>query len=69
MPNFAEGSKWTMCSSPLLNKGPWLREWIEYHHMIGARNFILYKSGWSDNTDQVLAPYIERGMVEVLQAD
>ena len=47
------------------NEGPFLKEWIEFHRMIGVEHFYLYENGSSDNTVSVLKPYVEAGIVEL----
>lgn len=47
------------------NEAPYLKEWIEYHKMIGVDHFFLYNDKSMDNWEEVLAPYIEEGLVEV----
>ena len=43
----------------------YLREWIEFHRLVGVERFFLYDNESSDDHEQVLAPYVERGIVEV----
>lgn len=43
----------------------YLREWIEFHLLQGVERFYLYDNNSSDDSLQVLAPYIERGLVAV----
>lgn len=47
------------------NEAPYLKEWIEYHRMVGVQHFWLYNDASTDNWAEVLAPYIEQGIVEV----
>ncbi|MBI2743513.1 MAG: glycosyltransferase family 92 protein [Chlamydiales bacterium] len=47
------------------NEAPWLKEWIEYHRLIGVEHFYLYNNESSDNYLQVLDPYIASGVVEL----
>ena len=48
------------------NEAPFLKEWIEYHEMIGVQHFYLYNNNSEDNYEEVLRPYIERGMVTLI---
>lgn len=48
------------------NEGPYLQEWIEYHHLLGVEKFYLYDNESTDNTTEVLKPYIEKGLVEYI---
>lgn len=47
------------------NEAPFLKEWVEYHLMVGIDHFYLYNNNSEDNYMDVLSPYIERGIVEV----
>jgi hypothetical protein len=45
------------------NEAPYLKEWIEYHKLIGVEKFYLYDNYSDDNTFDVLKPYIESSEV------
>ncbi|MCD7878371.1 MAG: glycosyltransferase family 92 protein [Candidatus Gastranaerophilales bacterium] len=45
------------------NEGSYLKEWIEYHRLVGVERFYLYDNESSDNTKEILKPYIEEGIV------
>ena len=45
------------------DEAPYLREWIEYHHMIGVDHFYLYDNNSSDGFESVISPYMEEGLV------
>jgi hypothetical protein len=47
------------------NEAPHLREWIEFHRLVGAERFFLYDNGSTDEHWEVLAPYLEDGTVMV----
>lgn len=47
------------------NEAPFLREWIEYHLMIGVSHLYLYNNCSSDNYLAILKPYIKSGVVEL----
>jgi hypothetical protein len=49
----------------MLNEGPNLEEWIEFHRAQGVERFYLYDNGSNDDTREVLAPYIAAGVVEL----
>jgi hypothetical protein len=49
------------------NEAPYLREWIEYHEMLGVDHFWLYNNQSSDDYQEVLLPYIDRGLVELIE--
>lgn len=46
------------------NEGPYIREWIEYHQLVGIHKFYFYDNDSTDNTLNVLKPYINSGIVE-----
>jgi hypothetical protein len=48
------------------NEAPYLKEWIDYHSMSGVEHFWLYNDKSTDNWQEVLQPYIEQGIVEVI---
>lgn len=45
------------------NEAPYLVEWIEYHRMMGVELFYLYDNNSTDNTQEILAPYIKNNIV------
>ena len=47
------------------DEGRYLKEWIEFHLMVGVEHFYLYDRMSTDNSMAVLQPYIEQGIVDV----
>jgi hypothetical protein len=45
------------------NEAPYLREWIEFHKLVGVERFFLYNNESTDDHREVLAPYIDEGLV------
>jgi hypothetical protein len=45
------------------NEAPYLKEWIEYHKLVGVDHFYLYNNESDDNYMEVLADYIKAGEV------
>ena len=41
------------------DEGPYLREWIEFHRLVGVERFFLYNNRSTDDHLEVLAPYID----------
>ena len=41
-------------------------EWIEYHKIIGIDKFYIYDNESTDNTREILQPYIDAGIVEYI---
>ncbi len=48
------------------NEGKYLKEWIEYHRIIGIDHFYLYNNNSTDNYIDVLQPYVDSGLVDVI---
>jgi hypothetical protein len=46
------------------NEGPYFNEWIEWHASLGVEKFYIYNNESTDNTIDVLQPYINSGLVE-----
>lgn len=42
---------------------PYLLEWIEFHRLVGVQRFFLYNNGDRDTQREMLAPYVEEGLV------
>ncbi len=47
------------------NEARFLKEWIEFHQLVGVDHFYLYNNLSQDEYQSVLAPYIENGTVEL----
>lgn len=45
------------------NEGPYIREWIEYHRLLGVTKFYFYDNESEDQTKEILAPYIKSKLV------
>lgn len=52
--------------SIVCEEGPYLREFVEFHRLVGVEHFYLYDNGSTDNTRAVLAPYVEQGLVTLV---
>ncbi len=48
------------------NEAAYLKEWLEYHQMVGVEHFYLYDNGSRDRSVRVLMPYIKQGLVTFL---
>lgn len=46
------------------NEGPYFEEWIEWHRKQGVEKFYIYDNESTDCTKEVLAPYVEKGIVD-----
>jgi hypothetical protein len=49
-----------------MDEAPHLREWIEFHRLVGVERFFLYDHDSTDDPARVLAPYVREGIVEVV---
>lgn len=47
------------------NEAPFLKEWIEFYMLIGVEHFYLFNHLSNDNFQQILQPYIDKGVVEL----
>lgn len=47
------------------NEGRFLKEWIEFHKLVGVQHFYLYNNRSTDEYWEILRPYIEAGEVEL----
>lgn len=47
------------------DEAPYLKEWIEYHKLLGVSHFYFFNNLSQDNYLEVLAPYIKDGSAEV----
>lgn len=51
------------------DEAKWLREWIEYHLLVGVDHFYLMDHCSVDHPEEVLHPYIQRGLVTLHRWD
>lgn len=49
------------------DEAPYLKEWIEYHKLVGVEHFYLYNHLSQDNYKEVLSSYIKSGEVELIE--
>jgi hypothetical protein len=47
------------------DEAPYLREWIEFHRMMGVQRFVLVNDRSTDNFQEVLLPYLRAGVVQL----
>lgn len=45
------------------NEGAYLAEWLVYHRLVGVDRFYIYDNASTDNTREVLEPFIREGWV------
>lgn len=46
------------------NEAPYVKEWLDYHILVGVKKFYIYDNDSDDNLHDILRPYIEQGIVE-----
>ena len=49
------------------NEKPYLKEWLEYHRLVGVEHFYLCDNDSTDNTKEYLAPYIKSGLITYIE--
>ncbi len=59
------GSAYLAACLAFKNEAPYLREWIEFHRLVGFERFFLYNHASVDGQHEALAPYVEDGLVTV----
>jgi hypothetical protein len=48
------------------NEGAYIKEWLEYHKLVGVEKFIIYDNNSTDNLKEILQPYIDTGEVDYI---
>ncbi len=48
------------------NEAPYIKEWVDFHMAVGFEHFFIYDNESTDNTREILKPYIESGVVEYI---
>lgn len=48
------------------DEAPYLKEWIEFHKLVGVQHFYLFNNCSSDDYASVLEPYVAQGDVELI---
>jgi FkbM family methyltransferase len=57
-----EKCKLSVCAI-MKDEAPYLIEWLEFHKLVGVERFYLYNNNSSDNTLDIVQPYIQSGEV------
>lgn len=58
------GSTLSVCAI-FQDEAPFMKEWIEYHILLGVEHFYLYNDRSTDNFQEILKPYILEGIVDL----
>ncbi len=45
------------------NEAPYVKEWLDYHLLVGVKRFYIYDNESEDNLKEKLKPYIDKGIV------
>ena len=48
------------------NEASYLREWLEFNHLVGIDHFYMYNNNSEDDYEIVLKPYIDKGWVTLV---
>jgi len=60
--------KYDLCVTAMFrNEAPYIKEWIEYHKLVGVQHFYLFNNLSTDDFRSVLDPYIKAGVVELIE--
>ncbi|MEM7721048.1 MAG: glycosyltransferase family 92 protein [Pseudomonadota bacterium] len=54
------------CCAIVRNEARYIREWIEFHRLVGVEKFLIYDNCSTDATREILRPYEQDGLVEVV---
>ncbi len=49
------------------NEAPYLKEWLEFNHLVGIDHFYMYNNNSEDDFRSVLEPYIKKGWVTLVE--
>lgn len=52
--------------SIIKNEGNYIEEWVRYHQLVGVGKIYLYDNGSTDSTKDILRPYVDSGLVEII---
>lgn len=45
------------------DEGNFIQEWVEYYLLQGVEHFYLYNNNGTDNSEEILKPYIDKGII------
>lgn len=66
VPKDTTKKKYNICICAIFrNEAPYLKEWIEFHKIVGVEHFYLYNNFSDDNYKEVLLPYVEDGTLDL----
>jgi hypothetical protein len=62
----SEPVRYLSVAAIMKNEGRYLREWIEFQRLMGVEQVYLYDNGSTDDSSEVVAPYVAEGFVTVI---
>ncbi len=67
LPGFLKGydNQLAVCTI-FKDNAEYFKEWIEFHMLVGVEHFYLYDNSSTDNSLEILDPYIQQGIVTVI---
>lgn len=60
----ADFSNYLSICAIVKNEAPYIREWIEYHKLVGIDKFYIFDNESTDNLKEILKEYIDNNIVE-----
>ena len=67
-PHFINNKKHNLSICAIFkDEASYIKEWIDYHLLVGVDHFYLYNNNSSDDYSSILKPYIEKGLVTLEQ--
>jgi Glycosyltransferase family 92 len=64
--NRTQPTRYLSVTAIVKNEGRYLREWIEFQRLMGVEQVYFYDNGSTDDSVQVLAPFVAEGFVTVI---
>jgi len=65
--SFPTKKKYTLSICAVLrNEAKYVKEWIEFHRLIGVDHFYLYNNNSTDRLHRTLSPYLRKGLVTLI---
>ncbi|MDR1952230.1 MAG: glycosyltransferase family 92 protein [Elusimicrobiota bacterium] len=52
--------------SIIKNEARYIREWLEFHLLVGVEKFYIYDNESTDNVKEILSPYVKAGIVKLI---
>ena len=62
----SKATRYLAVAAIIKNEGRYLREWIEFQRLMGAEQIYLYDNGSTDDSVDVVAPFVTEGFVVLI---